>query len=77
MVRSPLRAILQMMDTQTEPLIVTVEQAADLMRLSRAKLYQLMESGRLDFIKIDSARRIPVEAIHEFIELHRTRARNG
>jgi len=55
----------------SEPLIVTVEHAAQLLGLSRAKLYQLMESGRLDFIKIGSARRIPIDAIRKFIERHR------
>ena len=62
-------------DIQTEPLVVSVEQAAALLGLSRAKIYQLMDDQRLGFSKIDSARRIPMDAIHAFIELHRIRAR--
>jgi excisionase family DNA binding protein len=56
------------------PLLVTVEQAAAILGLSRAKMYLLMDQGRLDYIKIDTARRIHVDAIHGFIEKHRKRA---
>jgi excisionase family DNA binding protein len=61
-------------DYNQPPLAVTVEQAATMLSLSRAKVYLLMDEGRLDYIKIDTARRVPVDAIYEFVEQHRKRA---
>lgn len=42
------------------------EEAAD--ALSRSKVCELMRSGRLGAIKIDGSRRVPVEAVDDFIE---------
>jgi excisionase family DNA binding protein len=44
------------------------EEAADALAVSRSKVYELMRSGRLGAIKIDGSRRVPVEAVDDFIE---------
>ncbi len=44
------------------------EEAATLLAVSRSKVYELMRSGRLSAIKIDGSRRVPVEAVEDFIE---------
>ncbi len=64
-----------MNNNKPEPLAVRVEQAAELLGLSRPKVYQLTDEGRLDFLKIDAARRIPMDSLREFIERHRVAAR--
>ncbi len=47
------------------------------MGLGKSKIYDLMDAGRLDYVKIDSVRRIPMDAICEFIERHRVAARKS
>jgi len=54
-----------------QPRLLKPEEAALVLALSRSKVYELMRSGRLQTIKIDGSRRVPVEAVDEFI----TRAR--
>jgi excisionase family DNA binding protein len=49
------------------PLLMTVPEAADALRISRSKLYQLLSSGAVDSIRIDGARRIPVSALQDYI----------
>jgi excisionase family DNA binding protein len=44
------------------------EEAAALLAVSRSKVYELMRSGRLGAIRIDGSRRVPIEAIDDFIE---------
>ena len=57
-----------------QPRLLTPEQAARLLAISRSKIYELMRAGRLDAIKIDGSRRVPVEAVDEFIARARTEA---
>ena len=49
------------------PRLLTPEQAALVLALSRSKVYELMRSGRLHAVKIDGCRRVPVEAVDDFI----------
>lgn len=51
----------------SEPLLVNVKAAADILSLGRTTVYQLMASGQLRSIKIGSARRIPMQAIREWV----------
>ena len=47
--------------------LLTVSEAAHVMGVSRSLLYQRVLSGEIASFKIGRARRIPVEAIDEFI----------
>ncbi|MDE3725241.1 MULTISPECIES: helix-turn-helix domain-containing protein [unclassified Nocardiopsis] len=49
--------------------LYTVEDATEVLRLSRAELYEQMSAGRLRFVKVGRARRIPANAITEFVAL--------
>ncbi|WP_116247106.1 helix-turn-helix domain-containing protein [Nocardiopsis sp. FIRDI 009] len=49
--------------------LYTVEDATQALRLSRAELYEQMRAGRLRFVKVGRARRIPASAITEFVAL--------
>jgi excisionase family DNA binding protein len=44
-----------------------VGEAATVLGIGRSKLYELIASGRLRSVKIDSARRVPVAALQEFL----------
>jgi excisionase family DNA binding protein len=47
--------------------LLCVSQAAIRLNLSRSKLYQLMDSGRLRYLKFGRARRIRPEAIENLL----------
>ncbi|MFD8533778.1 helix-turn-helix domain-containing protein [Streptosporangium canum] len=48
-------------------LLLTVDEAAEALAISRAKLYQLMASGSVAYVRIDRSRRIPVSALEAFV----------
>ena len=51
-----------------QPLLLTLKEAGEALRLGRAKLYELMAAGELRSVKIGGARRIPVSALQEFVD---------
>lgn len=54
--------------------MMTVKDAAQFLSLSRSKLYQLMENGKLRYSLVDGSRRIAKNAL---IELVRVNERGG
>ncbi|MEU1736080.1 excisionase family DNA-binding protein [Streptosporangium sp. NPDC020145] len=50
------------------PLLLTVSEAAAALAISRSKLYQLLASGSVSSIRIDGSRRIPLSALHDYID---------
>jgi len=48
--------------------LLTPEEAAKALRISRSKLYDLLRSGTVESVRIDRLRRIPPQALHEYIE---------
>ena len=52
----------------TEPLLLTVERAAELLSISRAALYPMVISGEIESITIGRSRRITRDAVLRFIE---------
>jgi excisionase family DNA binding protein len=44
------------------------EKAAQALSISRSKLYELLRTGTLESIRIDRLRRIPIQALHEFVD---------
>ena len=55
----------------TGPLLVTVAHAAELLSVSRTTLYELLARGAIESIYIGRSRRVPVGALHEFVESQR------
>ncbi|MFE7407157.1 helix-turn-helix domain-containing protein [Isoptericola sp. NPDC057559] len=53
--------------TGEQPLIYSVEEAAQVLRISRDTTYELLRSGQLRSIKVGRRRLIPAVAIHEYI----------
>ena len=50
-----------------DKLLLTPEEAADVLGLSRSTVYDLIRLGELTSVKIGKARRVPIEACREFV----------
>jgi len=50
-----------------EQALLTIQEAAEVLRLGRSKVYELVSTGRLASVSIGRARRVPAEAITEFL----------
>jgi excisionase family DNA binding protein len=51
----------------TVQLLLTVEQAAHKLNIGRSLLYELLQSGILESVRIGNCRRIPADALSEFV----------
>jgi excisionase family DNA binding protein len=50
-----------------EPLLLTPEEAAEALRIGRAKVYDLIRNHELRSIKIGGSRRVPRTALEEYV----------
>jgi excisionase family DNA binding protein len=48
-------------------LLLTVPEAAKALAISRSKLYELLASGAIRSVRIDGARRIPLNALNDYV----------
>ena len=53
---------------KARPLVVTPEEAAQVLRVGRTKVYSLMLCGELRSIRIGRSRRIPYTALETYVE---------
>lgn len=53
---------------ESEPLLLTAEQASQVLQIGRSHLYELLGRGEIKSIKIGRSRRIPVIEIERYIE---------
>jgi len=51
-----------------DPLLLTPEEAATVLRIGRTAVFALMRSERLESVKVGSSRRVPVAALTRFVE---------
>jgi excisionase family DNA binding protein len=51
----------------TNPLLVRVPEAAELLGVSRAKAYELVASGVIPVVRIGRATRVPLEALRRWV----------
>jgi len=49
------------------PLLVTVKQASELLSLGQTEVYALIARGELASVKVGRLRRIPAQALHNFV----------
>lgn len=61
--------------SRDEPLLYTIPEAATALRISRTKLYELLDSGEVESIYIGRSRKIPAEGLRIFVD--KLRARNS
>lgn len=60
-----------------EKLLLTPAEAADVLGLSRSKVFALIQSRRLKSVKIGGCRRIPACALKEYVEYLMREAARG
>lgn len=58
-----------------DKLLLTPEEAALAIGLGRTKVYELLRAGALESVQIGAARRVPVEALREYVDRLRCQAR--
>jgi excisionase family DNA binding protein len=54
-------------DTVNDQQLLRVDEAASMLALGRSKVYELMADGSLEWVRIGRARRIPTEAVTEYV----------
>ena len=48
-------------------LLLTIPEAAKALAISRSKLYELLASGAVRSVRIDGSRRIPLNALNDYV----------
>lgn len=51
-----------------DKLLLTPEEAAEVLSIGRTKVYALIAEGELVSVRIGNSRRVPLDAVNEFIE---------
>ncbi len=64
------------MTIHSERIVLTVEEAAERLGVGRTLLYALVRSGDIESIAIGRLRRIPLDALDEFVSRLRAVARD-
>jgi excisionase family DNA binding protein len=47
--------------------LLTAKEAAAVLGIGRTKLYELLGAGAIESVRIDGCRRVPREAVEEFV----------
>jgi excisionase family DNA binding protein len=47
--------------------VATPEEASSILRISRSAVYELLAQGQIDSFKVGRSRRIPLDALAEFV----------
>jgi excisionase family DNA binding protein len=50
-----------------EKILLTPEEAAEVLNISRTKLFELLQAQALRSVKIGKSRRIPTDAVREYV----------
>ena len=58
-------------------LLLTPEEAAEVLSIGRTKVYALMADGDLISVRIGNSRRVPLDAVSEFVARLEDEARAG
>jgi len=51
----------------TDPILLTPTEAARALGIGRSKLYELLQAGVLESVRIGACRRIPVDALTQLV----------
>jgi excisionase family DNA binding protein len=58
-----------------EKLLLTVVEAAHKLGIGRSLMYELLEDGEILSVHIGRLRKVPIEALHDFVERRRVAAK--
>ena len=50
------------------PLLITIREAATILRLGRSKVYELIGAGELEVVHIGRACRLPIDGVEAYVE---------
>ena len=50
-----------------EKILLTPEEAAEVLNIGRDKVYKLIRTGELASVKIGKSRRVPTDAVHQLV----------
>lgn len=57
-----------------EPILLTIPEAARMLSIGRTLAYELIAAGELEVVHINRAARVPLDAVHAFVERRRAAA---
>jgi excisionase family DNA binding protein len=57
---------------KVEPLLLDVRDAARVLGIGRSSLYELIAAGEIEVVHIGRSARVPLAALHEFVDRCRT-----
>lgn len=57
-----------------EPMLLTIPEAAETLRIGRTLVYELISAGELEIVHIGRASRVPLEALRDFVAARRAQA---
>lgn len=68
--RLPLRLTSRMdrLEVHMEKLLLSPEEAAEALGVGRSRVYDLMRTRQLSSVRIGRSRRVPVAAVHAYVE---------
>jgi excisionase family DNA binding protein len=53
--------------TADAPVLLTVEEAAERLRISRTSMYRLVSTGEVETVTVGRLRRVPAECLIEYV----------
>ena len=51
----------------TEPMVVTVADAAAMLSISRSRIYEMIQSGDLASVKLGASRRVTIKSVRQLL----------
>ena len=49
------------------PILYTVEEVADILHIGRSTVFTLIKQGKLESIRLGRSRRVPIDAMQEYV----------
>lgn len=59
------------------PVLLTVEEAAERLRIGRTSMYRLVASGAIETVTVGRLRRVPIECLTEYVKHLRSQVRHN